>query len=193
MTVLDSNFDFENDNKFQIKYLIVPLVLFVGLIFQHNEILNFDIRVIVSLVVVLGLIFSTIFFPKIGVKATFVVLLLSILHVFKFFPFNFFVEPPSLLYEFACFPALLIHYFLNKPIVKPFFKKSILRISDERNPKSFREITSGFINKYYEKSDLELEEIIEEKALIPEAIKAAEFIAYERSGGTTKLKDFLEK
>ena len=193
MTILDSNFDSKNEEKFQIKYLIVPMVLFVGLIFQFTEILNYDIRVIVSFMVVLGLIFSTIFFPKFGVKATFVALLLSCLFIFKFLPFDFFFELPILLYDFTCIPLLLIHYYINKSIVKPFLKKSLLRISDERNPKSFFEITNGFTNKFSGKSDLELEEIIEKKALIPEAIKAAEFIVFERSGGITNLKEFLEK
>jgi len=124
---------------------------------------------------------------KTGVKFTTLLIVLGTLNLISFFPISYNISFAigwlSIGFEFILFGIGLIHYFTNHKILSPYVK-GLLTPTEEDLKAEARLRINGFKNRFANKTISELKNIVDQNALVPEAINAAkELLEEEQSEG----------
>ena len=155
---------------------IIKIKLIPNLVIDKNETVE-TIRYVLNdsiLYASIGLLIILIFMiqRKKYWKHLFGILLIAALTPFiQFYNQTFSLRIGIISIEFISFGLLIFHLSLNKEVIidsLEFFKKNEVEIEENREKKVER-----FVEKFASKKKSELEKIIEENFLVPEAIEAA--------------------
>ncbi len=176
--ILDAAFSgIEKTTKNAVNKWFVPAILWIGASMCMLRGYFLEIQFILAFLLI---VITTIFNyrnHKSGPWITLGILIPGIVNLVFYFPFefNFGIALFSLKFEidFVLLILGVVHFFLNsKPIVpqlQKYIAKSPERIREEKDAR-----ISGFKQRFSSKSKKDLEDILSNKMMIPEAKKAAE-------------------
>lgn len=185
--ILDSDLSIgERKRKFNPSNWFAIGILWIGIIVCLQSGLIKDIQVIIA---ILLLIVSTVMIyrnPRLGIRITLGVILLGVLSIVRFFPTQYFIGfgigALKIGFEFIMFSIGLIHYYANRSELSTFLKDLFNREVSEKDLQAIERIRiENFKKRFLSKTVKELQDIVNKKELLPEAVKAAEEILEEKN------------
>jgi len=145
-----------------------------------------DIRVLFTSLFLVGATIVTYKKFDAGVKFTFCLILLGVFHILLFFPiyytFSFRVGSAMIVIDLILTLIGLVHYFTNKEILSPYFER-IMNKKDTEEEVQLRERTkvNRYKHQFRNRNLKELNEIVNNERLLPEANEAAKELINEKS------------
>lgn len=169
----------------QIVHWISILILWAGIGYCGINGLWSEIKVVAGIVL---LILSTgimYFNYELGVKVAMGTILIGIINLVSFFPIKLFIsfgiDAIEIGFEFLLFSVGVIHYFTNRKELSKYLTDLLSReISEEEEKFAQRSRINGFKRRFASMQIDELESIINNADLLPEAIKAAKVLMEEK-------------
>ncbi|KAA3620873.1 MAG: hypothetical protein DWQ02_28675 [Bacteroidetes bacterium] len=178
--ILDVELTEKNKNpKVSINKWFVLAILWIGIAFCFTRGLFYDIQVLFSISLLILATIANFRNHKFELVITLAIIVLGMFNLAHFFPFEvtfsiFFLKFNPLLFLLA-----LVHFFLNKnslgPQIQGFLGNSPQSIQEESDSR-----VNGFKHRFSQKSEQELEEIINSEMIVAEAKKAAEELLIEK-------------
>lgn len=144
-----------------------------------------DIRVIISTALLLMVTVVHYFNFDLAIKITLGIIILGVFQILKFFPahLTFSFEFGGLAFGFNGLAIIIgiIHFTTNWKLLSKFYNKVVKNeLTEEEAEIKSKEKISLFKNRFLNKSDQELNVIINNEKLLPEAINAAKELLSER-------------
>ena len=184
--ILDNEFGNNTEsNQFKFVNYISILILWFGIGYCGISGLLSELKVILAISLLLISTAATYFNYELGTKITFATILIGTLNLVDFFPIKSFIgfeiNSISVGVEFILFAIGIIHYFTNKNELSRFLKNIFNpEISEEEIKSAQRTKINRFKRRFSGKKLNELERIIKNEKLLPEALKAAEELINEK-------------
>lgn len=144
-----------------------------------------DPEVIAGIILLIVATITTYLKYELGVKITLGVIVVGVLSLVKYFPISYSISfgfgDFGLVFEMLVFLIGIIHYLTNKEITSSFLSGIINReISEEEEQAGERNRINRYKNQFSTKKTKELEVIINNERLLPEARKAAKELIEKR-------------
>lgn len=182
--ILDEGFETKEKNRIEIMNWISLIILWFGIGYCGISGLFGELKVIVAIVLLIISTAITYFNYELGVKITLGIILVGVLNLVDFFPIkysiSFGVNVIEIGFEFILFGIGIIHYFTNREELSKFFNDLFNReMTAEEIKSAQRPRINGFKSRFSNKQIGELEIIVKNNKLVPEAIKAAKELIEE--------------
>jgi hypothetical protein len=185
--ILDDDLILQDKNKVEPKLLnwVSILILWLGIGYCLFEGIITDMRVIAGIVLLVIATLATYFKFELGVKITLGIIVIGVFSLVKYVPISYSCEfgfgVVGFAFELVILFIGIIHYFTNRAVLYPFLNGMLNRkVSVEESLEEERKRINGYKHQFSRKSMEELKSIIENKKLLPEAIKAAEELIEKR-------------
>jgi len=186
--ILDEYIVVESRNEIQFFNFISIIILWVGMGCCFWFGLHSDPEVIFSLLL-LSLATLVMYYNYArGIKITFGIISLGIFSLVTYSPFNYSISIAfgsiSVTIEVVFFVLLLIHYFTNRKVLTTFLMPIVnvfVPELEEEKESTYRRRIENYKIKLSIKSTFELENLLKENNLVPEALKAVEEILKYRN------------
>ena len=186
--IFDDGFEIrEERNEAQIVNWISIIVLWIGIGCCGMMGLLSDLKVISAIVFLILSTGITYFNYELGVKITLGVILIGIINLVDFFPIKQFISfgfnSVEIGFELILFAIGIIHYFANRKVLSKSLKELFNReVTKEEVESAQRTKINRFKKRFSNKAIGELEMIVNNDKLVPEAIKAARELIEENDG-----------
>jgi len=184
--ILDDEFLNEEKIKgIQIVNWIPIIILWGGIGYCGINGLLSEIKVIAAIILLILSTGITYFNYELGVKITLGTILIGTINLVDFFPVKYFItfgiKTFEIGFEFLLFGIGIIHYVTNREELSKFLKELINReVSKEELESDQRSKIDGFKRRFSNNQIRELEMIVNNDKLLPEAIKAAKELIEEK-------------
>ncbi len=144
-----------------------------------------ELKVIAAIILLILSTGITYFNYELGVRITLGTILIGTINLVDFFPVKYFISfginAIEIGFEFLLFGIGIIHYFTNREELSKFLKDLIYReVSEEELKSAQRSKINGLKRRFSNKQIGELEMIVNNDKLLPEAIKAAKELIEEK-------------
>ena len=184
--ILDDGFEHKETKRFQIVNWMSIIVLWGGIGYCGINGLLSEVKVIAATFLLILSTGITFFNYELGVKVTLGIILIGTLNLIDFFPINHFfgfgINGFEIGFEFILFGVGILHYFTNRQALSKFLKDVFNREITEEDIKSIqRSRINGYKRRFSSKSIGELEMIVKNDELLPDAIKAAKELIEEKT------------
>lgn len=161
------------------------IILWIGIVLCFFSGIISDIQVILGIILLSLSTLITYYKYELGTKITFGIIVLGVLSIVKFFPssysIGFGIGDYGVSFEILIILIGIIHFITNRTILSKFLKETFNRdASEEEIQLKERRKIDGYKNRFSRKSIDELQEVLNNKLLLPEAIKAAEELIDEK-------------
>lgn len=185
--ILDENWDleipFKKKRTLQSQISICLLWLGIFLCFMLGAF--FSVKIVIAFILLTITTYLHFSSRENESKLTLVILLLYLFGLIHFYPIQYsigiIIWGITLSIDLIALIILIFHIIFNRDILSPFFKKVIYRkISKEESESIERTKINGFKNRFGRKTNSELQTIVHNRLLVPEAIKAAVELIQER-------------
>ena len=185
--MLGNNLSFKAENIIQPKLMnwLSLIILWGGIGYCSIRGIITDVQVALGVILLIISTVATYFKYEAGVKITLGIIALGVLGLVKYFPISysigFGIGDFGLDFEMVTFLIGIIHCFTNREVLSDFLSEMMNReVSKEELHTEERSRINGYKNRFSKKNNEELEVIVNNESLLPEAIKAAKELIEKR-------------
>ena len=197
--IIDIEFNLEEEKEVQFINWVSIIILWLGIGHCGWKGLIFETQVMVAIIFLIISTLLTYFNYTLGIKTTLGIIILGMLALIQFFPVSYYwffsLNGFGIGIDFFLLGVGLIHYFTNEKELSKFLKNLFNHdISEEEIKKEETLKIKSFKRQFSNRSIEELEKIVMNNNLVPEARQAANDLLLEKEGlAKIKVFDIREK